>query len=377
MTRQPGTKQKAAAAEYAGAGARIGHTTGPNRTMVMPTPRVTIAQVAAEAGVSAMTVSNVINARPGASEPTRQRVLEVVERLGYSPPSARNGKRGGTGLVGVLTLDLAGEYSLEIVRGIAEEIADDERELLLNASLDAIRERDRIAFFANGLVDGLLLIAPVLEPDAQQEIQRGELPVVVIDPRRLDLDLPRVTVDNYDGVRAGTQHLLGAGHRRIAFIRGEEDHQSSEQRYRGSADALRLAGIEPDPALVASSNFNRQGGVHAATHLLTTQRPTAIVAAADLIALGAIDAARAVGLSVPGDVSIVGFDDLPQAAHSSPPLTTVRQPLHEMGRAGTRALLSLIARQPLATDDIRLTTKLIVRATTAPPPLQPDARPPT
>jgi LacI family transcriptional regulator len=341
--------------------------------MVMPTPRVTIAQVAAEAGVSAMTVSNVINARPGASEATRQRVLEVVARLGYSPPNARNGKRGGTGLVGVLTLDLTAEYSFEIVRGIAEEIADDERELLLNASLDAIRERDRIAFFANGLVDGLLLIAPVLEPEAEEEIQAGELPVVVIDPRRLDLDLPRVTVDNYDGVRAGTQHLLEAGHRRIAFIRGEEDHQSSEQRYRGYADALRLAGIEPDPALVASSNFNRQGGVHAATHLLTTQRPTAIVTGADPIALGALDAARAVGLSVPGDVSIVGFDDLPQVAHSSPPLTTVRQPLHEMGRAGTRALLSLIARQPLATDDIRLTTKLIVRATTAPPAAQTDA----
>ncbi|WP_433364521.1 LacI family DNA-binding transcriptional regulator [Actinoplanes sp. CA-142083] len=333
----------------------------------MPTPRVTIAQVAAEAGVSAMTVSNVINARPGASESTRQRVLEVVERLGYTPPSARNGKRGATGLVGVLTLDLTGEYSLEIVRGIAEEIADDERELLLNASLDAIRERDRIAFFANGLVDGLLLIAPVLEPETVQAIQAGELPVVVIDPRRLQVDLPRVTVDNYDGIRAGTQHLLDAGHRRIAYIRGEDDHESTEERYRGYADALRLAGIEPDPALVASSNFNRQGGEHAATHLLTTQRPTAIVAGADPIAAGTLEAARTLGLSVPGDVSIVGFDDLPQAAHTTPPLTTIRQPLYEMGRAGTRALLSLIARQPLATDNIRLSTELIVRATTAPP----------
>jgi len=332
----------------------------------MPTPRVTIAQVAAEAGVSAMTVSNVINARPGASESTRQRVLEVVERLGYTPPSARNGKRGGTGLVGVLTLDLTGEYSFEIVRGIAEEIADDERELLLNASLDAIRERDRIAFFANSLVDGLLLIAPVLEPETVQAIEGGDLPVVVLDPRRLDVNLPRVTVDNYGGVRAGTHHLLEAGHRRIAYIRGEEDHESTDARYRGYADAMRLAGIQLDPALVASSNFNHQGGVHAATHLLTTQRPTAIVAGADPIAFGALDAARALGLSIPDDLSIVGFDDLPQAGHSVPPLTTVRQPLHEMGRAGTRALLSLIARQPLATDDIRLATKLVVRATTAP-----------
>jgi LacI family transcriptional regulator len=336
--------------------------------MIMPTPRVTIAQVAAEAGVSSMTVSNVINSRPGASESTRQRVLEVAERLGYTPPSARNGKRGRTGLVGVLTLDLTGDYSLEIVRGIAEEIADDERELLLNASVDAIRERDRIAFLANSQVDGLLLIAPVLEPETVLEVQAGELPVVVIDPRRLDLDLPRVMVDNYEGVRAGTQHLLKLGHRRIAYIRGEEDHESTERRFRGYADAMLLAGIQPDPALVASSNFNHQGGAHAATQLLTTQRPTAIVAGADPIAFGALDAARELGLSIPDDLSIVGFDDLPQAARSDPPLTTVRQPLRDMGRAGTRALLSLIGSQPLPTDDIRLPTKLILRDTTATPP---------
>jgi LacI family transcriptional regulator len=350
-------------------GGTMSRRTGPTRTMVMPAPKVTIAQVAAEAGVSAMTVSNVMNSRRGASEATRQRVLEVAERLGYTPPGARNDKRGPTGLVGVLTLDLTGEYSLEIVRGIAEEIADDERELLLNASVDAIRERDRIAFFGKGLVDGLLLIAPVLEPDTELQVRSGDLPVVVIDPRRLDLDLPRVTVDNYEGVRAGTQHLLELGHRRIAYIRGEDDHESTERRYRGYADALLVAGIRPDPALVAPSGFNRQGGAHAATRLLAaTPRPTAIVAGADPIALGAIDAARALGLSIPDDVSVVGFDDLPQAAHSDPPLTTVRQPLHDMGRAGTRALLSLIANQPLATDGIRLPTTLIVRATTAPPP---------
>ncbi|MDO0932256.1 LacI family DNA-binding transcriptional regulator [Streptomyces sp. DG2A-72] len=106
-----------------------------------------------------MTVSNVINDRPGAAEPTRQRILDVARRLGYTPPT-RNGRHGRTGLIGVFTLDLTGQYSLEIVRGIAEEIADDQRELLLNASLDAARERERISLFAGGLVDGLLLIAP-------------------------------------------------------------------------------------------------------------------------------------------------------------------------------------------------------------------------
>ncbi|MFJ8955108.1 LacI family DNA-binding transcriptional regulator [Streptomyces sp. NPDC102381] len=335
--------------------------------VVMHTPRVTIAQVAAAAGVSAMTVSNVLNSRPGASDTTRQRVLDVADRLGYTPPAARTGKRGRTGAIGVLTLDLISGYSGEIVRGIAQEAADDERELFLNASLDAIRERERIAFFAKGLVDGLVLIAPVLEAGTVREIQDGALPVVVVDPRRLDVELPRVVVDNYEGVRTGTQHLLDLGHRRIAYIRGEDDHESTERRYRGYADAMSLAGMAPDPALVVSSSFSVTGGLHAATELLTTQRPTAIVTGADPIAVGALDAARALDLRVPEDVSIVGFDDLPEAAHSAPPLTTVRQPLYDMGRAATRALSSLIAGQPLATDDIRLPTSLVVRATTALP----------
>jgi LacI family transcriptional regulator len=373
MTRHQGRRKTGADPEKTRAGAIIRHRKTPNRTMVMPAPRVTIAQVAAEAGVSAMTVSNVMNLRAGASEATRQRVLEVANRLGYTPPTARNSKRGRTGVIGVLTLDIAGDYSVEIVRGIAQEVADDERELMLHACVDAIRERDRIAAFAGGPVDGLLLIAPVLDPETEQEIQAGELPVVVVDPRRLDMDLPRVTVDNYNGVRTGTSHLIETGHRRIAYIRGEDDHESTELRYRGYEDALRLVGIQPDPALVASSNFNHQGGVQAATQLLTTQRPTAIVAGADPIALGALDAARTLGLSVPEDLSIVGFDDLPDSAHSDPPLTTVRQPLREMGRAGARGLMSLIARQPLATNDIRLATKLILRATTGPPSSPPSA----
>src|SRR5437763_14365276 len=129
--------------------------------------RVTIAQVAAEAGVSAMTVSNVLNDRPGASQETRRLVKEVATRMGYSPNiAARNLKTGRSGLIGAVTLDLTAQYSLEIVRGIADELADSERELLINASYqDAARERERVEFLAGGLVDGMLLVAPVLDDD--------------------------------------------------------------------------------------------------------------------------------------------------------------------------------------------------------------------
>jgi LacI family transcriptional regulator len=360
----------------------------------MPAPRVTIAQVAAEASVSAMTVSNVLNAKPGASEATRRRVLDAAARLGYTAPANRGGRRGRTGMIGVLTLDLISEYSHEIIDGIAGEIAADERELLINAAVDAIRERDRIAFFAKGMVDGLLLIAPVLEPETVDEIRSSDLPVVVIDPRRFDLPLPRVSVDNYDGVRTGTQHLIDLGHRRIAYIRGEEDHESTERRYRGFADAMLLAGLTPDPSLITAAGFNRLSGRRATEQLLAgrptateqllaggrptaTEQllagrrlaawPTAIVAGCDPIALGAVDAIRALGMSVPGDMSVLGFDDLPQAAHHTPALTTVRQPLHEMGAAATRALLTLISGQQLATDDIRLPATFIPRESTASP----------
>jgi LacI family transcriptional regulator len=329
--------------------------------------RVTIAQVAEEAGVSAMTVSNVLNDRPGASDETRRRVLEAAQRLGYQPNlAARNLKSGRTGLIGVMILDLTAQYGLEIVRGIAEELAAEERELLINATYqDAAREKDRIEFLSRGLVDGVIMIAPVLEDDTLDLLHRTNLPCFVVDPRRIGTHLPRVTVDNYSGVRAGTQHLIDQGHTKIAYIRGVPDMDSSGLRYQGFRDAIQLAGLTVDERLVAESDFTYAQGFRLASALIAEHRPTALVAGADLIALGAVDAARASGLSVPGEFSVVGFDDLPQAAQSFPGLTTVRQPLHEMGQVAARALLSMVEGHPLVTDHIQLPTELVIRGTTA------------
>lgn len=316
-----------------------------------------------------MTVSNVVNGRPGASEATRQRVTEVAERLGYhANVSARTLRSGRTGTIGIVSLDLISEYSHEIVRGIAEAVADDEREILINVAVDAERERERIEFFARDLAEGVLMIAPVLEPETLALVQSLPIPVVVIDPRQIDVPVPRITVDNYEGVRAGTEYLIGLGHERIAYIRGDDDLDSSLARQRGFVDAMKLAGLAHDDSLFATSNFSYRGGQLAAAELLDRVAPTAIVAGADLIAMGAIDAVRSRGLSVPDDVSIVGFDDIPRAAQTFPSLTTVRQPLHEMGQAGARALLSLIEGRALAAEGIRLPTTLVVRDSSAPPP---------
>jgi LacI family transcriptional regulator len=334
--------------------------------------RVTLADVAAEAGVSPMTVSNVVNERPGVSEATRKRVLEVASAMGYVPNlSARGLARGRTNLVGVVTHDLTSQYALEIVRGIADELAAAELEALISATYqNSARERERVAFLTQDIVDGLILIAPVLEPETLEVLQSRNRPTVVIDPRRIDIDLPRVTADNYHGTRAATEHLIELGHRRIAYIAGDPDFDSSSNRLRGYYDALRLAGIEVDDRLIVQGDFSRASGAHLAEALLAKEQPTAIVAAADVMALGAIDAARAAGVGVPADVSVVGFDDIPQAEESFPKLTTVRQPLHEMGQTGARMLLSLIEGKRPLLENVEFATTLVVRATTAAPPPQ-------
>jgi LacI family transcriptional regulator len=331
--------------------------------------RVTLADVAAEAGVSPMTVSNVVNERPGVSEATRKRVLEVASAMGYVPNlSARGLARGRTNLVGVVTHDLTSQYALEIVRGIADELAAAELEALISATYqNSARERERVAFLTQDIVDGLILIAPVLEPETLEVLQSRDRPTVVIDPRRIDIDLPRVTADNYHGTRAATEHLIELGHRRIAYIAGDPDFDSSSNRLRGYYDALRLAGIEVDDRLIVQGDFSRASGAHLAEALLANDPPTALVAAADVMALGAIDAARAAGLRVPSDLSVVGFDDIPQAEESYPKLTTVRQPLHEMGQTGARMLLSLIdGKRPLL-EHVEFPTSLVKRATTTAP----------
>lgn len=317
-----------------------------------------------------MTVSNVLNGKPGASQRTREVVMEAVRELGYRPNvSARGLKRGRTGLVGVLALDLTNQYSLELIRGIADELAAAEHEVLISATYqDAARETDRVRFLTSGIVDGVLLIAPVVEPETLDVLQSSSLPVVVIDPRRLDLDLPRVSVDNHGGTFAGTRHLIELGHRHIAYLGGDPDFESAAERERGFRDAMAASGLPVDPDLVRSTDFSYAGGQRAACELLAAHEPTAIVAAADLIAFGALDVARARSLDVPGRLSIVGFDDLPQAAQSFPGLTTVRQPLHEMGTTAVRMLLSRLD-GPAGADHVRLPTSLVLRGTTAGVPL--------
>lgn len=332
--------------------------------------RPVLADVAHAVGVSAMTVSNVLNGRPGASEETRRRVRTAAQRLGYTPNrAAQSLAKGRTSVMGLVVHDLTVQYATELVSGVADDLAESGCELLISATYqDASREAERIGRLARGSVDALILVAPVFGDESVAALEVFTAPVVVLDPRRASTcEHPNVVVDNYGGARSGTEHLLGLGHRRIGFIGGDTSFESSAQRQEGHLDAVCLSDADTDPELVVDADFSWFGGFEAGHRLLALEdRPTALMAACDVAALGAIDAARALGLSVPGDLSVVGFDDVPSASQSFPKLTTVRQPLREMGAASARMALGLARGHELPTRRVRFDTELVVRNTTAP-----------
>lgn len=332
--------------------------------------RVTLAQVAEATGVSVMTVSNVLNDRPGAAESTRQRVLAVAAELGYAPSAAARSLKGGrTGMIGIVMLDLTTQYALEILRGIADALATAELELLVSASYqDSSREYERVDFLSRGVVDGLILVAPALEPQTLGLLQARGHPYVVIDPRQLEAQIPRIIVDNYEGARDATRHLISLGHRHIAFIAGNPDFESSAARRAGYEDALRLAGLPVQADLIVeAADFLYPTAFHKVGELLKRARPTAVFAGADILAFAATDAVRTAGLRVPEDISVVGFDDLPRAAHSFPGLTTVRQPLYEMGQLAARVVADHVDGESPLLERMQLKTTLVVRESTAAP----------
>lgn len=332
---------------------------------------MTLKDVARLAGVSTVTVSNVLNGRPNVSEQTRLRVQEAVAQTGYTVNVAARGLAGGrTNTIGMLLPDLATQYLSEIVRGASDEMRLSGMEMLLSTASDIARERNQVAFL-QGITDGLLLILPRTADDMLLAVEKAGVPVVVIDHRGSKIMLPSVDVDNYGGARAGMEYLIARGHRRIGFVAGPKGYGASSARLQGYREALLNAAIPFDKALLAQGDFFQPSGFAAGKQLLSLSRPpTAVFVSNDLMAFGVIEAVREGGLRVPGDVSVVGFDDIPMASQVYPPLTTVRQPLYEMGVAAARMMITLLRGLKLPSSRITLSTELVERATVAarPPP---------
>jgi LacI family transcriptional regulator len=332
--------------------------------------RTTIRQIADQAGVSIATVSRVLNGRGDVSDDTRDLVSRVSRENGYTANrSARGLSAGRTGLVGVLVPLVYPAYFSGILAGAAEALSERDLQIVLSPTAGEHDREVSVLDRLHGLTDGALIILPEESNEELERLLDGGYRFVVIDPLMpIDERIPSVSAAHTSGADQAMRHLLELGHRRIAQITGPRGWLATEDRRRGYRAALASAGVLPDPSLEVEAIPEIAPGRAAAEYLLDLpERPTAIFAFNDNIAIGTIQAARARGLRVPDDLSVVGFDDVEHATIVTPSLTTVRQPLAEMGRTAVSLLNRLLEGQRFETLHVELATRLVVRDSTAPP----------
>lgn len=326
--------------------------------------RITIEDVAREADVSAASVSRVVSGKGYVSEDTRRRVTAALVRTGYVVNRQARGLAGGRSqVVGLVVPDLDTSYIGEIVRGIDEELASVSYDLMLYTThRRKHRESAFVATLTSGFADGLLLVLPT-DPGAYLDsfAQRG-FPYVLIDHSGINDAGPSVGATNEQGGYDATRYLLDLGHTRVGLVTGTMDMGCAVDRLRGYERALAERGIQVDEQLIRRGDFHQPLGYERARELLALEcPPTAIFASNDVSAFGVMEAVRDRGLRIGEDVSIVGFDDIPTASMVHPQLTTVRQPLQEMGRRATKMLLARIENPDLPPDRIDLPTELVIR----------------
>jgi LacI family transcriptional regulator len=304
----------------------------------------TIKDVAQAAGVSVATVSRVYNDSDLVRENTASRVRDAALRLGYVPHGgARSLSTSRTHTMGVLLPDLYGEFFSEVIRGIDQTAQRNGFHLLVSSSHDGRPGVEAALRSMRGRVDGLIVMWPEMDAETALRNLPAGFPLVLmsapVGPHAFDV----ITVANFEGARAMVRHLLDLGHRRIAIIKGAEGNYDAAERLRGYRAALEEAGLAPDPALEAAGDFSESAGFRATTELLArTPRPTAIFAANDSMAIGALSALREAGLRVPDDVAVAGFDDIPLARYLDPPLSSVHVDISALGERAALRLLDAV-----------------------------------
>ncbi|MGC4892399.1 LacI family DNA-binding transcriptional regulator [Micromonospora sp. DT31] len=332
--------------------------------MVFP-QRVKMSDVARTAGVSVATVSKVVNGRYGVAQATVERVQQVIHDLGYEASlGAQSLRSHRTNVLGILVAEFE-PFSTELLKGASREVAGSGYQLLAYSSGDgegaAIGwERRSLARLSGTLIDGAVIVTPTVV-----ETKHG-FHVVAVDPHTGPSGLPTVDSDNFAGAVLATNYLLSLGHRRIGHISGRTDLESARLREAGFRRAMADAGVAVDEQLVRVGGFRTESAASTAAALLALpDRPTAIFAGNDLSAISTLDVARGIGLTVPDDLSVIGFDNVPESALVDPPLTTIRQPLQRMGAEALRLLIDLIAGVARETH-IQLPTELVIRASCRP-----------
>jgi LacI family transcriptional regulator len=330
---------------------------------------VTIQDVARAAGVSVSTISRVLNNKDDVAPETTEKVRRVMQELNYTASLAAKSMRSRISkVIGLILPEVTEPFDLEIIRGVGAALRDSGYDLMIYTSGNpplsrrASWELEQLALLKGGLTDGCIVVTPSAPtfPDTER--------IVVIDPIGDGASVPSVIARNRVGALYVMEYLAGLGHRRIGFIGGRRETLSAERRLIGYRDGLELAGITFDPHLVQGGDYTREGGQAAARHLLARpDRPTAIFATNDQSAFGVMDVAAELGLRIPHDLSLVGFDNIPEATQVTPKLTTVDQSVQEMGKLATQLLLGILRGKVPEEKLVKVPTRLVIRDSCQPP----------
>ncbi len=317
---------------------------------------VTIHDVAARAGVSVATVSRVLNRKEIVREDTMNQVLAAAKSLHYIPNvAARSLSIRRSNTVGIVLPDVHGEFFSEVIRGIDVAARKDRYHILVSGSHSDVGEMGEVLEAMHGRVDGLVVMAPDVAIDSLRGQLPRDLPMVLLNSS--DERHPAITIDNYGGARTMMRHLSDLGHTRIAFITGPAGNADARERLRGYRQSMR--GL---PRTEIAGDFTEHAGHEAVKQLLGLDpMPSAIFAANDSMAVGALSALRDAGVDVPRQMSVVGFDDVPIARYVNPPLTTIRVEIAELGRRAFAVLLEILAHPKTRVQRERIETTLIVR----------------
>jgi len=338
----------------------------------MPTERTerpTLAEVADAAGVSRATVSKVLNGRHDVSPETRSRVEQLLAEHAYvrrGTAQDGDGRNGSRRMVQLVVDTLESPYTLELIRGVSDAADEAGLEVVLSQSGNDSDGR-WVQRAATGGRRGLILVMSQIAEE--QRAALAGLPLVMIDPLVVPDDVPNIGVTNWAGGLAATEHLIELGHTRIGVLAGHPAVSTAATRVHGFRAALANAGLQADPELVRPGDFGFYvARDHTKAMLSLDSPPTAVFATSDGQALGALAAARELGLSVPHDFSVIGFDGLALGQYSSPPLTTIQTPMADMGRTAVSMIRRIAEGDRVDTMRVELSTRLVVRESTAPPP---------
>ena len=329
----------------------------------------TLEEIARQAGVSRSTVSRVINNHPNVARDTRERVLSVAEFLNYQPNIAARGLAAGqTRIIGlVIPMSVPAlftdPYFPLLIQGIASACNANDRSVMLRLAEPEYERRTIRQILQGGLIDGVILASALVNDPILEALLKGGLPFVQVGRHPANAAVSYVDVDNINASREMVLHLLRLGYRRVATITGPRNMIAGADRLQGYLTALRDRGLNPDPDLIVEGDFSEEGGYTAMRRLLR-HSPEAVFVASDAMALGALRALREAGKHVPEDVAIAGFDDMPFAARTDPPITTVRQPVQQMGAVAAETLIDLISSRDTDAGPrhIILPTELVIRA---------------